>query len=67
MEYKGFKIVGDGTFGMFHIKQPGSGATPQSLSGRYSTPRLAQLAIDAYKPKRGAKKKDAETTSTADV
>lgn len=62
-EYKGFKIVPDGSFGMCHIKQPGSGATPSELSGAYTTPTIAMNAIDAYKPKRGAKK-NVEADST---
>ncbi|MDT1790557.1 hypothetical protein, partial [Salmonella enterica] len=59
-EYKGFKIVSDGTMGYWLIKQPGSGATPSALSGLYTTPAIAKNAIDAYEPKRGAKKKDGE-------
>lgn len=64
-EHKGFKIVSDGTFGHWMIKQPGSGATPSALKGLYTTPKFAMEAIDAYKPKRGAKKKDGEASTTA--
>lgn len=67
MEYKGFKIVADGTFGMYSIKQLGSGAVPESLKGAYTTPAQAQFAIDAYQPKRGAKKKDGEVNPTAEL
>ncbi|CAH9011547.1 conserved hypothetical protein [Vibrio phage 409E50-1] len=63
MEYKGFKIVADGTMGYKHITQPGSGAMPQALKGRYTTVVQAQLAIDNYKPKRGAKKNVKDTTT----
>ncbi|AUR99332.1 hypothetical protein NVP1264O_20 [Vibrio phage 1.264.O._10N.286.51.F2] len=56
MEYKGFKIVADGTMGYKHIAQMGSGAVPKALSGRYTTESQARVAIDGYKPKRGAKK-----------
>lgn len=65
VEYKGFKIESDGTMGYWHIKQPSSGAVPTALKGRYTTPSYAKNAIDAYTPKRGAKKKDGEATTTA--
>ena len=65
MVYKGFKIVSDGTMGYWFIKQPGSGATPESLKGLFTNPKQAELAIDLYKPKRGAKKKDGEVITTA--
>lgn len=65
VEYKGFKIVSDGTMGYWSIKQMGSGATPEYLSGLYTTPSMAKSCIDAYKPKRGAKKKDGEADTTA--
>jgi len=65
MEYKGFKIEADGTMGYHHIKQPGSGAVPSALKGRYTTAKFATEAIDAYQPKRGAKKKDGEVITTA--
>lgn len=61
MVYKGFKIVADGTMGYKSIAQMGSGAVPQSLSGRYTTEAQARIAIDAYKPKRGAKKNVKDT------
>lgn len=63
MEYKGFKIVADGTMGYKHIAQMGSGAVPQALSGRYTTHKQAMLAIDEYKPKRGAKKHVKDSTT----
>lgn len=65
MEYKGFKIVADGTFGMCSIKQLGSGAVPTSLLGSFTSPAQATYAIDAYQPKRGAKKKDVKDSTTA--
>lgn len=64
VEYKDFKIVSDGTFGMYHIKQPGSGATPTSLKGAYTSPTAAKNAIDMYVPKRGAKKNDKTIPAT---
>jgi len=65
MLYKGFKIIPDGTMGMYAIGQPGSGAVPVALRGMYTTPKEAMTKIDAYKPKRGAKKKDVEELTTA--
>lgn len=64
MVYKGFKIVADGTMGYKHIAQMGSGAIPKALSGRYTTVVQAQLAIDEYKPKRGAKNNVKDTPTT---
>lgn len=66
-EYKGFKIVPDGTMGYFTIKQPGKGLTPVELRGMFTSPTVAMKAIDRYVPKRGAKKKDAETTTTTEL
>jgi hypothetical protein len=65
-EYKGFKIVGDGTYGYYNIQQLGSGAVPESLRGDYTAPRFAIAAIDAYEPKRGAKK-HGETTEPTEL
>lgn len=64
MVYKGFKIVPDGTMGYKHIAQTGSGAVPKALSGRYTTEAQARIAIDEYKPKRGAKN-NVKVTPTA--
>ncbi|AUR96948.1 hypothetical protein NVP1253O_15 [Vibrio phage 1.253.O._10N.286.45.B12] len=66
MEYKGFNIVRDGTMGMHKITQPGSGAMPSALKGSYTEARYAVAAIDAYKPKRGAKN-HVKANTTADV
>lgn len=65
MEYKGFKLVSDGTMGYWTISQTGSGAVPSSLRGMYTTAKVAMSSIDAYQPKRGAKKKDVEDNTTA--
>lgn len=48
MEYNGFKIEGDGTFGYKHIKPVGKGSVALELRGRYTTPYEAEKAIDAY-------------------
>lgn len=48
MEYNGFNIVGDGTFGYKHIKPTGKGSVALSLRGVYTTAYEAQRAIDAY-------------------
>lgn len=47
MEYQGYRIVGDGTFGMKHIQTIGRGSLPNALKGSYSTPRQAMIAIDS--------------------
>lgn len=46
MEYRGFKIVGDGTYGYKEIKPVGRGSIPTQLRGIWTTVREAQRAID---------------------
>lgn len=49
MEYKNYKIEGDGTFGMYVIKVIGFGGTiPDVLKGSFSKKVIAQQAIDQY-------------------
>jgi hypothetical protein len=48
MEYKGFDIIGDGTFGMKVIKAVGKGSVPMLLRGSYSNDRFAQHAVDVH-------------------
>ena len=48
MEYKGYKIEGDGTFGYSEIKPIGKGSVHLSLRGSYTTPTFAMKHIDAY-------------------
>ena len=69
IEYRGFRIVGDGTYGQKLIKQRGSGDIPGSIKGSYTTAPFAKKAIDSYldqpTPKQKAKmekEKNAEVT-----
>ena len=48
MEYNGFKIENDGTFGYREIKAIGRGSVPMELRGRYTTVPFAKAAIDQY-------------------
>jgi hypothetical protein len=49
MEYRGYSIEGDGTFGMKVIKYPGRGGTiPQCLEGAFTKAKEAMYAIDQY-------------------
>lgn len=48
MEYRGYFIEGDGTFGMKVIKNKGSGALPVLLKGSYTKAVMAQADIDIY-------------------
>jgi len=49
MKYRGYEIVGDGTFGMKKIIYPGRGGTiPEYLSGAYTKAKEAIQAIDHY-------------------
>lgn len=47
-EYKNYRIVGDGTFGMYVIKSIGPGAIPDILQGSFSKTVNAKQAIDTY-------------------
>ena len=46
MEYRGYKIVSDGTYGYKEIRQTGRGNVPTVLRGIWVTIRDAQRAID---------------------
>lgn len=46
-EYNGYRIVGDGTFGMFHIRAL-SGTIPNILGGAYTRKSFAMADIDRY-------------------
>lgn len=47
-EYRGFKIVGDGTYGNKLIKTIGQGSLPDVLKGSFTRPSFAHVAIDRY-------------------
>jgi hypothetical protein len=49
MEYQGYKIEGDRTFGMFLIKLLSGGSLPEILRGSYTKAGEAKLAIDQYR------------------
>lgn len=66
MEHKGFNVVRSNTTGMYVIQQPSSGAMPAALKGSFTEPRYAIAALNAYQPKRGAKK-HGKANTTADV
>lgn len=46
MEYSGYNIEGDGTFGMKLIKTVGRGSLPMELRGVFTTDYMARKAID---------------------
>lgn len=48
MEYEGYKIESDGTFGYQHIKPLGKGSVHMSLRGAYTCKVEASKAIDKY-------------------
>lgn len=48
MEYNGYSIEHDGTFGYKEIKPIGKGSVPKELRGKYTTAVTAKQAIDAY-------------------
>lgn len=48
MEYKGYKIVHDGSYGHKLIKPIGKGSVHKSLLGSYTTSVFATKQIDAY-------------------
>lgn len=53
MEYKGYRIVGDGTYGMKLIKHIGRGACPKELLGNFTSFTQAMKMIDQVTAKRG--------------
>lgn len=48
IEYKGYLIVNDRTFGYFEVKHTGKGSLPKALSGRYTKSSIAMRDIDTY-------------------
>lgn len=46
MEYRGYKIDGDGTYGYKEIKPVGRGSVPMPLRGAWTSAKDAQRAID---------------------
>lgn len=64
MDYKGYKIENDGTFGMKEIKPLGRGSVPKPLRGKYTGYKEAQEAIDSYESTKvkGQKNGEAKTT-----
>lgn len=48
MEYKGYNIDSDGTFGMKVIKPTTKGSVPNPLRGVFTTNGFAMKAIDAF-------------------
>ncbi len=47
-EYKNYRIVGDGTYGMFVVKSIGPGTVPDMLQGSFLRVANAKQAIDIY-------------------
>lgn len=63
MEYGGYRIEHDGSFGMYTIKPLGRGSTPKELKGRYTSYGAAQFAIDASnKTKKGKSNGEANSS-----
>lgn len=64
IEYGNYRIVPDGTFGMYTIKQISRGATPKELKGRYTSYGAAKAAIDASDKQRKGKANDEANTGS---
>jgi hypothetical protein len=62
MEYAGYMIEGDGTFGMKYIKPVGRGSVPLELRGSFTTINAAKRMIDILHSKK--EKPNAEVNST---
>lgn len=74
IEYNGFLIKSDGTYGMSMVRQKGSGKLPEVFDNAfYTKPSFAKAAIDRYVASKPAKKEknevveDAQAESTAGV
>ena len=63
MEYNGYNIEGDGSFGMKIIKTVGRGSLPLELRGAFLSVRDVCRAIDIIRSKK--EKPDAEVFSTS--
>jgi hypothetical protein len=63
MEYNGYFIENDNTFGMKKIKTRGSGALPNVLKGAFTTHQVAMKAIDSYLADRERVKNGKETST----
>lgn len=48
VEYNGYKIVNDGTYGYKEIKPLSRGSIHLSLRGKFTTEKVARQAIDNY-------------------
>lgn len=48
VEYNGYKIVGDGTYGYKEVRSIGRGAIPLTLRGQFTTEKMAKQAIDSH-------------------
>ena len=48
MEYKGYKITADGSYGNKIIKPMGRGSVPNALAGSFTTAYFAMKHIDAH-------------------
>ncbi|AMO43489.1 hypothetical protein [Pseudomonas phage K4] len=52
VEYKGYQIVNDGTYGFKEIKPLGKGSVHMSLRGKFTNDRIAKVAIDTFLSKK---------------
>lgn len=64
IEHGNYKIVPDGTFGMYTIKPLSRGSTPKELKGRYTSYGSAKSAIDASNKSRKGKSDDEANTGS---
>lgn len=48
LEYNGYKIVPDNTYGYKEIKSLGRGALPLTLRGQFTSEKVARQAIDYH-------------------
>jgi hypothetical protein len=62
-DYKGYKIVGDGSYGFKEIKPEGKGSVPKELRGKFTHAKQAHICIDSFlakQPPKAAKKEKIE-------
>ena len=48
LEYKGYKIVSDRSYGYYNIQHTGKGSLPKMLSGQYTKTTIAKQDIDVW-------------------
>ena len=66
VEYSGYMVVNDGTYGNLEIRSIGKGALPNILKGSFTKHGFATQAIDSYISKNKVKDNGVKTNGKAE-